>query len=228
MAGRSEKVRLHPDDHDDLMSPDLLRTDGALTDLLTSRVFDLWQPESVHSAIASGAIGIASFIVPLLHFGPRIHVRHLKATSGGRSRRRAYSLVRGYIGDDVLGNKAVRPCVRAADHPSSPCIEYTVVTDVRERLAALPNWPAFLHIDLDYFCNRYDGGARWMDRSQRKDASSAQVLESLGVLFGALRDSGVSRQIVDTTVAMSPGFFPAEYWPAAVAWLDGHLAREAT
>ena len=26
----------------------------------------------------------------------------------------------------------------------------------------------------------------------------------------------------------STGFFPAKYWPAAVEWMDGHLAREAT
>ena len=70
---------LHVDDHNDLMTPRIVRTGENLHDLITGDPFCIRDPFSISSAIESGAVGIGSFIVPLLHQVNTLHVRHLRA-----------------------------------------------------------------------------------------------------------------------------------------------------
>jgi hypothetical protein len=67
----SEIVLLHVDDHDDLMSPRLWLDRGFWIDSISCQPVDLLKPETISAAIASGAIGIGSFIVPLLYSIPK-------------------------------------------------------------------------------------------------------------------------------------------------------------
>jgi hypothetical protein len=83
-------------------------------------------------------------------------------------------------------------------------------------LAALPDAPALLHIDLDFFNNRYNGDSNWRTRPNRHDPPLADILASVDGVFTALAASGVAERVVDMSVAISPRFFPAEFWEPTV------------
>src|SRR5205823_1175410 len=85
--GQPEAITLlHLDDHDDLMTPRILVEGVAWLDPISGLALDLWHPETVESAVRSGAIGIGSFMAPLLHLFPRVHVRHLCSTEYTKDR----------------------------------------------------------------------------------------------------------------------------------------------
>jgi hypothetical protein len=225
-APPGQLVLLHVDEHDDLMTPHLSSTGGAWRDILTARDFDLLEPESVAGAVASGAVGIASFIVPLLHFGPTVHIRHLAASGASSWQPRTCGLARAHLQDPALGAGVYRPCLRPVEPRSPEAPTYTVTRSLQSWLADLPPGPVFLHIDLDYLNNRYDGDSHWPARSPRHDPAVAEALATLDALFSALHVSGTWERIVNTTVALSPGFFPAELWQIAVERLDDHFGEE--
>jgi hypothetical protein len=103
---------IHIDDHDDLMCPRLAAHDDRFNDLLTGHPVDLRDPSSVEAAITSGAIGMGSFLVPLLHTLPFIDIRHLCDTDYARERTDRYWLVRAHEPDTILDPRARRPSVR--------------------------------------------------------------------------------------------------------------------
>ncbi len=67
--------------------------------------------------------------------------------------------------------------------------------------------------DLDAFCNRYDthGGC---------DVRDEEALDALAQTARALTESGLLQRAVVTTVALSPGFFPAALWPQGLRWAE--------
>lgn len=107
----SEIVLLHVDDHDDLMSPRLWLEQGNWIDAISRQSVDLLQPESISAAISSGAIGIGSFIVPLLYQIPKVHVRHLCSTKYSSSRKGKYCLQLTTFADNLLDTAMMRPAV---------------------------------------------------------------------------------------------------------------------
>ncbi|AIK96250.1 hypothetical protein [Candidatus Odyssella acanthamoebae] len=68
---------IHLDDHDDLMSPKAYFHQGRLYDIFTKKLISIYEPQSIKSAILSGAIGIGEFILPLLCEFPSVEIRHL-------------------------------------------------------------------------------------------------------------------------------------------------------
>ena len=220
-------VILHADEHDDLASPHLVSTGRGWTDLLTGHEFDVFDPDSVTAAVVSGAVGIASFVVPLFHAGFTVQVRHLRATAPRSARPRTLGLAPGRLEDPALGEGVFRPCVRSSEAEDAG--SYTWTCSPAEWVRDVPEGDTvLLHLDLDYLNNRFDGSPRWASRSDRHDPPEPVVLRALDHLLSALRDSNTLARSVDTSVALSPGFFPAELWAAAVTRLDKQLGASAT
>jgi len=228
-----EVVLLHVDDHDDLMSPRLCSTQGGWSDAITHQPVDLLMPETVSTAITSGAIGIGSFIVPLLYQIPTVHIRHLCATEYSSSRRGVYRLQRVTTADDLLAPDRLRPTVRLeltpeafkgnADNLSNNLSTYSVSAKPEEWVQSLPNAPILLHLDLDYFNNRFNGDSDWEFHRCRHDQASHEILSAIDSVFDTLSVQGVVERIVDVTAALSPGFFPAEFWPLATERIRYHI-----
>ena len=72
-----------------------------------------------------------------------------------------------------------------------------------------------LHIDMDYFNNRYDGDSDWRGRTERLDPNPERICAMIDRMTAALDQYGVFERIEDVVIAYSPGFFPAELWPMA-------------
>src|SRR5205823_4103124 len=76
-----EVVVLHVDDHTDLMTPRLTFQGNGLRNAISGEAFNLYEPESVRSAILTGAVGVGSFMSPFIYTVPRVHLRHLSQTA---------------------------------------------------------------------------------------------------------------------------------------------------
>lgn len=208
---------LHVDDHSDLMPPRLLLADSGWSDLITGRRFDLFEPDTVASAIGSGAVGMGSFATPLASFGVPVEWRHLRQ---GRGTLRG-TIVATTVADTLLRPGGPRPAVEMREGPAAAASRVLQTDDVDLWLADLPPRPALLHIDLDYFCNRFNGDTDWEQAPARLDTPLPEVAAALEVLLERVRASPAAGLIVDVAVAYSPGFFPAELWHP----IDGVLRR---
>lgn len=207
---------IHLDDHDDLMCPRLAAHEDRFIDLLTGHPVHLRDPTSVEAAVNSGAIGMGSFLVPLLHTLPFIDIRHLCDTAYARERVDRYWLVRTHQMDTILDPRARRPSVRLDPIvdplaiPDQTVGTYQVRHDEIALLNDLGEGPILLHIDLDFFNNRFDGDSDWLGKVQRHDPTKDQVMRRVDRVVDAL--APFRDRIVDVAIGISPGFFPAELW----------------
>ena len=208
-------VILHVDDHQDTMSPRIfLRPDGWFDPLADQNIsFD--HPESVAAAIESGAIGMGSFMTLMLHRYPDAEVRQLcqpPKVTGTRD----WSFHATSERDTLLSPGAERPALDLVADVGAPGPgRFRQTADLDEWLERLPKAPVLLHVDLDYFNNRYDGDGDWADRVAKLDPTLDEVLARVNALADALTRARVGSWLEDVTIAFSPGFFPAELWQPA-------------
>jgi hypothetical protein len=214
----SDVVVLHVDDHRDLGSPRLFLSDGRLVDGITGAHVSIGDPATVEAAIHSGAIGMGSFMTPFLHAVPNAEVRHLcqppKTTTPANFR-----FVPATVRDTLLQPGALRPAIEFEPAARTAPGTYLQTSDPVAWAKDVVGRPALLHIDMDYFNNRYDGDSDWQERPNRLEPELDIVLDKVDELVNALRTSGACRCIEDVTIAFSPGFFPAELWQVADARL---------
>lgn len=214
-------VILHVDDHRDTMSPRVFIGPEGWLDPLAGRCLAFDDPASVAAAIESGAVGMGSFMTLMLHRFPDAEVRHLcQAPKVTATRDLAFrpSTER----DTLLSPGAERPALdlMAGAGGTGPG-RFRQTADLDDWLERLPDAPVLLHVDLDYFNNRYDGDGDWAERVERLDPPLDVVLARVDALADALTRAQVGPRIEDVTIAFSPGFFPAELW----APVSGHLVR---
>jgi hypothetical protein len=200
---------IHVDDHDDLLPPLLESRRGSLFDPISSVMIDLASPESVTAAIDRGVIHKGSFLACYVLARPNGSIWHVS----DRLKENASWLLPVSIDEDLGGR---RLAVSALDFKP----EFQVAS---WRLDETPAYPkslsdagaVWLDVDLDGFCNRYDGD------SDRRDVTATDVEER--VLRQRIDDFLISlsaarwkTQVRAVSVAASPGFFPSEYWDYAL------------
>lgn len=221
-----EVTILHVDDHDDLMAPLLgVRDDGRFDDLISTALVDPREPETVQAAVASGAIGVAGFMAPLLHTVARGEIRHLCASGYAQTRPDPLTIHRTYHSDDLLRPGALRPAVQlgpvAGAHPDWT---YRATDDPDRWLSDLRAGPLLLHIDFDYFCNRFNGDSDWQSSQRPNDVGEDIVRGRVDALCAALDAAGVAGRVHDVTGALSPGFFPVSMWRGVLEQLTVGMA----
>lgn len=200
-------VVLHADDHADLDPPYLILDQYRIIDAFTGWPVSMDTPESIASSILSGAIGIGSFFVPLLHRVPNIEIRHL--VPGHRS----------------IGSKRLSPNYETT-HLGLPKMQRLSLTESEDGAAVyirtteparwvqnLPeNAHVLLHIDLDYFNNRYAGDENWQHSTPLHDPQPVTMSLLLHNLCQVLDLSAPRARIDHCAIALSPGFCPSEHW----------------
>lgn len=73
----------------------------------------------------------------------------------------------------------------------------------------------WLDVDLDAFCNRFDGDSN--RNNNQGSAKERQKLEKdLSQFLSGLSEVSWLRHVEAVSVAASPGFFPSEYWDLAI------------
>lgn len=205
---------LHVDDHRDLMPPRLAITENGIVDMITDAPFDVRQPDSVLAACESGAVGMGSFLTPFLHAFGNCDVRHL-CQPPKVSITTDHAIAKTTVEDDLLRPGALRPAISLEEGRGTGPGRYRATPDLADWLADIGDGPILLHVDMDYFNNRYDGDGDWIDRVRRHDPDLTGVLDRIDEVTGVMRTAGVVDRIVDAAVAFSPGFFPSELWAPA-------------
>lgn len=214
---------LHIDDHRDLGSPRLFRKGPDWVDPIMGRVFEFDDPASVRSAVESGAVGMGSFLTPVLHRFPQTDVRQLgqaPKVTGTKD----YRVELTTEADKLLEPGAERPAVRLQEGVEGTGPRRYRITDDPERwVEDVRPGPVLLHVDMDYFNNRYDGDGDWRERPDVLDPAVNEVLAEVDCVTATLRRAGVVPRIGDAVIAFSPGFFPAELWQPADRRLQERL-----
>lgn len=216
-----EVVILHVDDHRDLGSPRLYLANGALFDAITHEEVRLTDPLTVRKAIDSGAIGMGSFMTPFLWHCPQATVRHLcqppKMQEDVQKK-----LTLSTLHDTLLDPDAERLVIELVEGETDTK-DYLGTSNTAIWSRGIEGRPALIHIDMDYFNNRYDGDSAWSQRFPRLDPSLPTMLSKVDDLINALAASKVI--IEDVSIAYSPGFFPAEFWQPIDQHLRARLAQ---
>ena len=233
-AAKSNIVVLHVDDHKDLGSPRIFLSSKGWIDPITGRAVDFNQPNSITKAIESGAFGMGSFLTLFLHHFPHSDVRHL--CQAPKCEDTTDFIIRLETVHDLLLNlDATRPSVTLKETTALKTKRngaahgrYRFTDNLDAWLEDLDlqvkeNDTTFLlHIDMDYFCNRYDGDSDAVDYPCPLDLSLPQVLDKIDNLTEALRSRSLLKNLDDIVIALSPGFFPSEFWaPSCERLLEG-------
>jgi hypothetical protein len=216
----SEIVLLHLDDHQDMMVPRIgKRLDGKLFDYITGNSLSLDIPSTIEAAILSGAIGKGSILMPLIWSVEKIHVRHLAFRSHPNTH---YHIKKQTIPDGLLSKNDNRISIKLEptnEENLQKSSNYVVTPDIEEWLKDIPkDIPILLHIDMDYFNDRFDGNSSWKKENRRvHEVNVKDQLKQIEQIFIALKDKNIVERIVDTSIGISPGFYPAEFWPITVS-----------
>ncbi len=205
-------VILHVDDHRDLGSPRLLIQENGLFDPIRGGRFDLRFPDSVLGSLKSGAVGMGSFMTPFLHDFVQIEVRHLCQPPKVRQTQ-SYHIELTSEADSLLAPGRRRPAIELMPTQREGSGTYLVTSNAARWAADLEGCAALLHVDMDYFNNRYDGDSDWKLRPEALNADAADIARRSDELVQAVAGSGAI--IEDAVLALSPGFFPAELWAQA-------------
>lgn len=214
---------IHLDEHDDMMSPHLLEKEGVLFDFFTNDSVD-FKSESVFNAIMSSSIEIGSFVTLFLYFlsNKNIEVRHLGQKLYEDRDKKSYSIDVACSKKHELSPDYKRPeCNFIEDNKIDSNITYKFFTSIQDAFDLDMNHPILLHIDMDYFCNRYEGCSNWAKKSNKHDPSLDEILVRIGLINEQINK--LSSSIESTSIAFSPGFFPAEFWGISYNLLANNL-----
>lgn len=220
---------LHVDDHNDMMTPRIGLKNDKWIDSISGNEFDLLSPESVKAAIKSGSIGIGSFMAPFIHLLPNLQIRHLCNTEYSTVNEGEFLIYPKLLNDSLLIPDLLRPALEIIPVSKSIGREngrpYLVTNNTTNWIKDIPEGPILLHIDMDYFNNRFNGDSDWIDNGTKYDPPVSTVLYQIKNLFESIRQSGIRERIQDITIALSPGFFPTEMWPESIETVKNEIAK---
>ena len=208
---------IHIDDHSDLMSPYISQNGTEYYDMLTDSLFIPNSPLYVQGAIESGAIPIGAMLTPIVMSVPGTRVLHLK--QGVTTTVKSIKI--STKNDSFLKKNTRRICAEFGDSISD-CSDgiYLRTSDLSIlNDYVLPDSCVLLHIDMDFFNNRYNGSTSWETDGVSFDPSfeeQAQVISSICSCIGRINQIN---PINCTYIGLSPSFYPTEFWKLGLQYL---------
>jgi hypothetical protein len=197
---------IHVDDHADLMPALVSVRPGMLLESISQRRIDLDCRGSIERAIEEGALNIGSFLTAYMLGKPPGRYIHVK--------RGIPSTVTPVVPRAHLVPLADYEVESTAIEPATEAVYDAWVLEETPRLPlALRNdsGTVWLDVDMDGFCNRYDGDS---NRANRPATDRERSMTHLHIeqFLSDLRAASWTRRIVAVSIAASPGFFPSDLW----------------
>ncbi len=225
--GLTKFTILHFDAHSDLMEPKIGVVNGELYHLTTMKKYEPLRAQEVKTAVCAGSIDQGCYIAPLLHVVEQVEIIHIVPQKRSYQ---IYSLEPTFRADETLWPGTLKlslklvPYLSERDFQKNVQSRYHVMSDYSQvqRLLAQSHWPILLHIDMDYFCNRYNRRSDWYECQEVADDSLEIILTKLDKIADYLLNPHVRERLVSTDIALVPGFFPADYWERSIKHLE-HL-----
>lgn len=222
-----EITLIHFDSHSDMANPLIGQQvgTGEYYDFLRGTKIDLQSLFDFFIAVAIGSIGISSYISILPLFYKSVDVFYInqfkKTTNSYR-----YSL--DFIKDEFFASKypdLLRMSNNYDVHNSNNNIRYPhccVEANIIEECASLidNDKSIYLHFDMDYFNNYLDGSALEFrsDKNYRTLEEQYKKIDQIMISLQKLKDN-----IAHTSIGLSPGFFPSQYWEPTTKYLISSL-----
>lgn len=204
---------IHIDAHNDLMPLALSRSgiSPQVDDTIFSVAVNLLDPLSIIDAINRGIISKGNFLTAYVLGAPSCKVIHVKEDVVAKelwlSEKNALF---------SLSQMVFKGTELAIQHqPTVSGWRFRQVNRLPQNLPTYPETRVWVDIDLDAFCNRYDGDS---DRSNLLGNSYEKysMLEKIDRFLDQLSKASWLSFVKAVSVAASPGFFPSEYWEYAV------------
>jgi hypothetical protein len=200
---------IHVDDHDDLIRPLLSARNGFLFDPFSGLLVNIDDEASVRGAIERGVISKGSFLTAYVLAKPAGSIVHVKGNSPRRE-----SWLRRRDSTITLAGKP-HP-ISFTEYSEARIANSWHIAERPDLPLQLPNSDAvWLDVDLDAFCNRYDGDSDRRDIAATVGEQQEMRTQIKGFL-AALQQAEWKSQVKAISLAASPSFFPSDYWSYAV------------
>ena len=219
---------IHLDDHSDLMSPFVSVNDinecNNWKDILTGHSINILKPESVKRSIESGAITLGSILTLLVYSVENINIIHLKQNS-----KTILQYIKKEIEiDPIIVPRQKRMSIKLLDDPPTDSRQYNKyfrTSDIKKLTTNIKDdSEVFLHIDMDFFNNRFNGSTDWKVNSNH-DQDIDQQKSIIKSFCDAIAQSGLLNKIVHISIGLSPSFYPSEFWHSGLETLVYELKR---
>jgi hypothetical protein len=219
-----EKLSLiHLDDHTDLMSPKISITNNRWTDMLTRKSVSFSEPDSIRMAIESGAITVGSMMTPLIHHIRNVDVFHLMQNVDTV----VQCLEKDKHPDTLIDPSQKRISINFLENSYNKSMKsniYLKTSHLSEIIKNIkPEAEIFLHIDMDYFNNRYNGSTDWANYSLKYNLSLDEQKIVMRIFCQKILDAGLVSRIKHVSIGVSPSFYPAEFWKEGTIFLLSEL-----
>ena len=215
----SQLTIIHVDDHRDLMSPYLSYRDGQYFDMISGEIVELNKYMSIKKAIKSGAITIGSMLTPIVYSITRADIFHIKENVEYKS----YRVKKTCYPDNLIWDNCQRIAIQM-DTLDCGIGEYHITSEWSDVLKYLDtSKPCLLHIDMDYFNNRYNASTSWAEIPNRHDPSFPVQKLLMDKLFDGVKKVMELTEVRYILIGISPSFYPVEYWADGLRYLIGGL-----
>jgi hypothetical protein len=216
-GGRPLRWVVHVDDHTDMgeLALQPTGTEGVLTDVVFGRGLVLADPDSVVSAVRRGVISKGNFLTAYLlgHSGARVTHVGLGLEDG------TFELVHAEE-PGTLGGRSLPRGRLLRERSAIGAGRFRRSGELPVEVPA-PGEGVWLDIDLDYFWNRYDGDSDKLGR-QAEPGERDEVMRRVERFLAELSRAPWITAIEAVSIAVSPGFFPADHWATVIPALrDG-------
>lgn len=204
---------IHIDDHSDLMPPFISFESGEYRNILTNQTSDALNKNFLQNAIDTGAITIGSMLTTIVFSLQDFNIYHLKRNV----EKLRTGIVKKTFSDSIIPNckKIGIDLVRNNDACS-----YFITSSMKDVMNNLQGEEqCILHIDMDYFNNRYNGSTSWKQDEIGNDYSLDEQKIKMIEIFRCLKSINNTIPIKYVLIGLSPSFYPSEYWGKGLQYL---------
>ena len=204
---------IHIDDHSDLMKPFLSLESGTYKNLLSNQTADSLSLDFLENAINTGAITIGSMLTTIVFSLQRFNIYHLKRNV----EEKRLGVIKHSFSDSLIQN-----CERIGIDFINDCSNsmYFLTSSINDIISNLNGEEqCILHIDMDYFNNRYNGSTSWKIDNLGKDYSLDEQKNRIVEIAKGLQLINDKIPIKYVLIGISPSFYPSEYWEEGLCFL---------
>lgn len=212
---------IHIDDHSDLMSPFIYNHKEKFYDMLSGNEVIFNKSKSLKKAVQSGAITIGSMLTAIIYAMEYANIIHIKKNAISQE----FSILKDKISDHILHKGCQRIIIKKINS-CNKANKYFVTdnwNDLEKRIN--PEYPSLLHIDMDYFNNRYNASTSWMENKITNNPDIMQQKQEIDRLINTIKKITKITEIKYVLIGISPSFYPVEYWESGLNYLTENLKK---
>lgn len=226
MVSRDNKQKedftiIHIDDHKDLMEPFICREQNTFYDMISGKEFNFESVSSIRDAVKSGSITIGSMLSVIAYSMTQIDILHIKK----HVETKEYGISKEFISDSMINTHCQR--IALAIHSDKKLNNRYFVTsnwkDIRNKV--ILGKQCILHIDMDYFNNRYNASTDWYKNKSRNDPDLNEQKATIDIMIENIKAIHKVAPIKYVLIGISPSFYPVEFWKDCLSYLLNELKK---